>query len=91
MDRAQKIEAITRVCVAAQPARPQLRSLVRLRDIVVAFRRQRQHYTIGAQGYFVAPQSLTATHARWNALQNDLTRQDDACVDFLYRVLCGGD
>jgi hypothetical protein len=84
MTREEKIAAITNVCAAACPDDPQVRSVVRLRNVVIAFRKSKVSYTIGAQGYFLDPKSLTATHARWDAFQNDLTKQSDRCVEFLY-------
>ena len=85
MTREEKIAVITSVCGAACPS--DLRSIVRLRNVIIAFRKNKVSFTIGAQGYFVDPKSLTATHARWDAFQNDLTKQSDGCVEFLYECL----
>ncbi len=84
MTREQKIAEIWDVCTSTSPTDPQVASLVRLRHVLAAFRAKKMNYTIGAQGFFIDPSLLTATHARWNAFQNDLILQDDSCIDFLY-------
>jgi hypothetical protein len=58
-----------------------------LRHILRAFHVKKLKYRVGAQGYFIDSESLTATNARWQVLQNDLANQSDPCIDFLYRVL----
>ena len=84
MTREEKIAAITTICAAANPDDSHIQSVVKLRHIVVAFRRNKINYTLGAQGYFLNPRTLTATHARWDVFQNDLRRQSEVCVNFLY-------
>ena len=85
MTRKQKIEKIREACIAVHPGLAAQQQL-RLRHVLKVFHVKKLKYMVGAGGYFVDPVSLTATHARWLALNNDLNLQDDPCVDFLYQL-----
>jgi hypothetical protein len=84
MTRNEKIETITTVCAAASPRDLHARNYLRLSHVLAAFRNHKANYTIGPQGFFLNPGSRTSTHVRWDVFKNDLTRQSDECVDFLY-------
>jgi hypothetical protein len=90
MTREVKIAKIQKACNAADPGL-ELQNAVMLRHILRAFHVKKLKYRIGAQGYFIDSGSLTATNARWQVLHNDLAKQNDPCVDFLYRVLVADD
>ena len=85
MTRKEKIEKIREACIAVHPALG-LEYQVRLRHVLKVFHVKKLKYMVGAGGYFVDPVSLTSTHARWLALNNDLNLQDDQCIDFLYQL-----
>ncbi|MGE4257242.1 MAG: hypothetical protein AB7E84_18795 [Xanthobacteraceae bacterium] len=90
MTREVKIAKIQQACNAADPEL-ELQKGVMLRHILRTFHVKKLKYRIGAQGYFIDSGSLTATNARWQVLQNDLAKQNDPCIDFLYRVLVADD
>jgi len=84
MTREEKIETITTVCAAASPTDPHARTYLRLSHVLAAFRNQKAKYTNGPQGFFLTPGSRTPTHLRWDVFKNDIKKQSDECVDFLY-------
>jgi hypothetical protein len=89
MTREEKIQKIREMCLATnrdlEAGQP-----VRLRHIVNAFYVKKLKYRIVDAGHFLDPVSLTTTTAKWGAFKNDLTLQDDPCIDFLHQVLTGG-
>ena len=89
MLKEEKIAKIRGECCATNPGLAAGQPIM-LRHIVQAFRVKKLKYWVGSAGYFIEPVSLTATNARWQALENELTKQDDACIDFLYQVLAAG-
>lgn len=90
MTRELKIAKVQRACNAADPGLKDQKGVM-LRHILKAFHVNKLKYRVGAQGYFIESGSLTATNARWQVLQNDLAKQNDSCIDFLYRVLVAND
>jgi hypothetical protein len=90
MTKEVKIAKIQQACNAADPGL-EFQKGVMLRHILRAFHVKKLKYRVGAQGYFIDSGSLTTTNARWQVLQNDLAKQNDSCIDFLYRVLVADD
>lgn len=89
MTREEKIAAIREVCRATNKGL-EAGEPVRLRHILRAFHLSKIKYRVGAAGHFVDPVSLTATNARWLARENDLTLQDEECIEFLYQLFRSG-
>ena len=85
MTREEKIATIRSACMAADPGLASVAEPIQLRHILKAFRLKKLKYTVGSEGDFIGPASLVAvTKATWRPLENDLVKQDNTCIEFLY-------